>query len=63
MGNFGLFPTNIDEYIGGFKNSSTASGAFAYWVQGARDTMAERGLLKENALWGDASARTWLAGW
>ena len=63
MGNLGLFPSSLDTYVGGFKNSSSASGAKPFWVEGAREIMAQRGLLKENALWGDASSRTWLAAW
>ena len=63
MGNLGLFPSSLDTYVGGFENSSSASGAKPFWVEGAREIMAQRGLLKENALWGDASSRTWLAAW
>ena len=36
MGNLGLFPSSLDTYVGGFENSSTASGAKPFWVEGAR---------------------------
>ena len=47
MGNLGLFPSSLDTYVGGFENSSTASGAKPFWVEGARGSSQQTFFLHE----------------